>query len=48
VVESTRCKEVVHGGAVLRAWSNRSERGQSGLWEPFIAARGGGRRVAWR
>jgi hypothetical protein len=31
VVDGSGCGEVIHGGAVLRAWSNRSERGQSGL-----------------
>jgi hypothetical protein len=32
VVDSLRCGEVVHGGAVLGAWSNRFERGWSGLF----------------
>jgi hypothetical protein len=31
VVDSSWCGEVVHGGAVLRVWLNRSERGRSGL-----------------
>jgi hypothetical protein len=31
VVDSSWCGEVIHGGAVLGAWSNRSERGQNGL-----------------
>jgi hypothetical protein len=31
VVDSSGCGEVVHDGAVLGAWSNRSERGRSGL-----------------
>jgi hypothetical protein len=31
VVDSLGCGEVVHGGAVLGEWLNRSERGQSGL-----------------
>jgi hypothetical protein len=43
VVNSSRCKEVVHGSAVLEAWSNRLERGWSGL---SVAAQR--RREWWR
>jgi hypothetical protein len=35
VVDSSRCREVLRGGAVLGAWSNLSEGGQSGL--PVVA-----------
>jgi hypothetical protein len=58
VVDSSGCGEVVHGGAVLGAWSKWSERGRSGLsaaaqrWRDWQRSRGvksgGGRKGAPR
>jgi hypothetical protein len=48
VVDSSRCWEVVHGGVVLGAWSNRSEGGRSGLSTATQRRRNGGGGVKGR
>jgi hypothetical protein len=51
VVGSSRCWEVIHGGAVLVVWSTRPKRGWSGLSVAVHIERGGatvrGRRGCW-
>jgi hypothetical protein len=41
VVDSSRCREVILGGAVLRVWSTRPKRGWSGLSAVARVERGG-------